>query len=446
MGSRPIRWAALVAGAFAAIPCVASADPSASTQWTPALAAWGQGPTSPGTAASAPLLQGALATVAAVDPNPAAQQPPVVRTTNEAAPDDETQHWVPSLAAINRIIGLEAEGSVNSTSLVRLGVTSHPLQTIPHVPPFVCPPRTPTCSTPKEPAPTTTSFQTRSVAQLVVGTGAGAAPSLPAASSALMLTPAMLGSVEVMTPGLQSLPGRPRLFAHGDAGPSFSFQWSVAKQGAPAKMGSMTQPLGTSEGRIDGQGSETQSQLDTWVYGAGLGAAFTFNLGERRLRIKPSAEYTQYDTTVTGALNRAYTIDNGRSATNNSGPAVQNFFPGTYPEYPSLPVQFLPVVVSASKTQTYHGIGPGLELEMDAARAGPIMLALFLQGQAYYMLDNNDVTFTGRTTLTDPHVQPNPQTVDAQFSYHQHTWTYSGGLGLRFRWNPEPGWSWTSPQ
>jgi hypothetical protein len=286
-----------------------------------------------------------------------------------------------------------------------------------------------------------------------------------------MLTPAMLGSLEVMTPALQSLPGQPRLFAHGDAGPSFSFDWSVAKQGVPSKMGPMSQPFGTNELRVDGQGSQTQAQMDTWVYGGGLGTAFTFHLGERRLRIKPSAEYTQYDISLFGALNRAYTIDTGRGATANNNPAngapaipntsngsnAQSWFPngactpgpgctGRYPEFSTLNAQFLPVVISASKTQTYRGIGPGLELEMDAARAGPIMLALFLQGQAYYQLNSGTTSFSGSTTLTDPHVQPNPTTVDAQFSYHQPSWSFSGGMGLRFRWNPEPGWSWTSPQ
>ena len=53
-----------------------------------------------------------------------------------------------------------------------------------------------------------------------------------ASGSDLLATPYVGGSLEIMTPGLGFVPGRPRFFVHGDASVSFGFTRDVAKDGA----------------------------------------------------------------------------------------------------------------------------------------------------------------------------------------------------------------------
>jgi hypothetical protein len=97
-----------------------------------------------------------------------------------------------------------------------------------------------------------------------------------------------------------------------------------------------------------------------------------------------------------------------------------------------------PITVRARDTQVFNGIGAGLELEMDAARAGPVMLSLFLGGQTYKMLGDLDVNLVGTSVVpAQPPYTTTDQTVSANFDFHIHSWSYRGGVGLRFRWLPE---------
>jgi hypothetical protein len=107
------------------------------------------------------------------------------------------------------------------------------------------------------------------------------------------------------------------------------------------------------------------------------------------------------------------------------------------------PAVYLPTIELASEdTLTTYGIGPGLELEMDAARAGPFVLSVFLGGQAYRMLGDRDVNLMDSAMVDVPDQNPNTpatQEVSAKWDFHKHAWSYRGGLGLRFRWLPEGG-------
>ena len=86
--------------------------------------------------------------------------------------------------------------------------------------------------------------------------------------------------------------------------------------------------------------------------------------------------------------------------------------------------------MQGSGKKTYHGIGPGLEVELDTARAGPFMLTIFLSGQAYKILGDRVVSFTG--SFSDVY---RDETADWRFE--KAAWSYRAGVGLRFRWLPE---------
>jgi hypothetical protein len=248
----------------------------------------------------------------------------------------------------------------------------------------------------------------------------------PASGDDLMVSPFVGASAELMTPGLSHVPGRPRLFLHGDVLPHFASSRDVAKEGAPGELALPDAPAGQPDPTVTdigilGQGSKTSVDLKPLVIAAGAGIAFTVDAWGRRLRIKPSAEYLREDLEVSGVVKRAINLPP------DGGNELEDF---------------LLIELRGSQQKTYHGIGPGLELEMDAARAGPFMLSLFLSGRAYRMLGDLGVTLTDSTEISDPDPPPpgpriKTQTVSADWTFEKAAWSYQGGVGLRFRWLPE---------
>jgi hypothetical protein len=227
----------------------------------------------------------------------------------------------------------------------------------------------------------------------------------------LMVTPFVVGSLELMTPGLTSVPGRPRLFVHGDAGGSFAFTRNVAKEGVPGDfelLGDFRPTEVVTESNIGGQGSATTAEVKPLLLSAGAGVAFTLEPWERRLRIKPSVEYLREEIEVTGVVRRAVAIvDNPRA--------------GEFPD------GFRLIELSGGEKRAFHGIGPGLEVEMDTLRAGPFMLSVYVASQAYAFLGDLEVAFS----------DTNEDGETANWSFEKKRWGFRAGVGLRFRWLPE---------
>jgi hypothetical protein len=268
-----------------------------------------------------------------------------------------------------------------------------------------------------------------------VSSGPVLGPRLPTTPSAEIRPPADGGdlimasfvamSLEVMSPALTQSFGKPRFFVHGDAAPSFAFTRTLAREGAPAScafadpipaecapppLNSNANPA-VSEPTVLGQGSETSAEVKTWLFSGGAGVAFTVPVGERRIRIKPSVEYMQEEVEVEGTVHRAI-----RTGT----PAPQAPFPdGILPRYRG-------IVLSGSDSMTLHGIGPGLEIEMDTRRAGPFLLSLFVSGQAYKFLGKREISFSDSNEYGET----------AEWNYEHHSWSYRGGVGMRFRFLP----------
>ena len=478
MRDGPARWRAAWLTFFAcALPWKALGEPEAGAEgWVPALAAFGEAFARANRSDPIAALHLAVADAPAgptSDPRSgvAADDPaPTLQTR------DETERWVPSFGFFSGVLAQNAEGSA-ATSNITYRQTSY-----------------------------FRSFQSQTIQTEPL--------QAMASNDDIFVTPYVGLSTELMTPGLQDVPGRPRLFMHGDASVSFSPTRFVAMLGVPEgsvavppavrrpytdgrsfinaagqvcapstsgcmrnpnagqpvdRMGNLITnpanyvyattdpapvpgdaPPATSGVSIDGQGSSTTGTVKTLVVSSGFGPAFTVPVGERRLRIKPSLEYFREEMEVEGLASRAIQTNTGRTTP-----------PCTYPTCnPNSPPPSLPTAVYAhfvtpatvlqgSETKTYYGIGPGLEVEMDAARAGPLLLAVYLSGQAYRLLGDLDIDFDATTTLTDPALNPNPGptspcgptagqcTVSAKWTFHPHAWTYRGGVGLRFRWLPE---------
>ena len=228
-----------------------------------------------------------------------------------------------------------------------------------------------------------------------------------AADSTRALLPYVSLDGELMTPALTLLPGRPRLFIHGGAGVAFDSDRRLALEGNPGPLVFPSISGLTPIAAVKGQGSSTRSKLEPLLVTAGAGLSFEFSLWGRALRLKPSFEYFRQEMKITSLLSSAETLQ-----PNGICPCRS-------------------VSLAATDKQVSHGIGPGLELELDAARAGPVALTLFVSTQAYRLLNGRTLHAHREGTWTTG--QPASVTGEARLA----PWVYRAGVGLRLRWAPE---------
>lgn len=237
------------------------------------------------------------------------------------------------------------------------------------------------------------------------GHGAVASTVRPSATgSETLISPWLGGSLELMSPAWDPLGGRTRFFVHGGLGANFGFKRDLAKEGAPGAFNAPDIPGITDDTLVQGQGSVTDAQPTGLVVTAGAGLSITIETERRRFRIKPSLEYLLEEVGVGGRVHRA-TLDD-----------------------PSVP-SFNFIVITGNEKKYFHGLGPGLEVEADIARAGPVLVALLASGSAFRILGDRDVQFSS-TDATG--------TESATWSYRKDAWSYRAHVGLRFRWVPDP--------
>jgi hypothetical protein len=223
-------------------------------------------------------------------------------------------------------------------------------------------------------------------------------------------------SAELATPALPTAAGRPRLFIHADASFSFDSQEAVANEGSPGPLEEKGPPSNPSQpppvSAVTGQGSAVKVEAQPLVISAGAGFAFALEAWQRAFRIKPSVEWLWQEDRVTGQVGVAESIAD--------------------PGNPQGQCPCRKVLVESSRSHDFHGIGPGLEIEMDAARAGPWMLSLYASGQAHHILGDRTVELTGTGRFDD-----GSRDVSFASSYEREPWRFRAGIGLRFRWVPE---------
>lgn len=219
------------------------------------------------------------------------------------------------------------------------------------------------------------------------------------------ISPFVVGSLEIMSPRLVDGFARPRAFAHVDVGGLFSIEKDVAKEGAPKAFDAPTTgPINTDE-LISGQGSVTRADPDPFLLMAGAGVAFSWDVGEKRIRVKPSFEYMREAMTVSGLVHRGFVLV--------PDPPVYDF-----------------VELKASRDVVFHGFGPGLEVEADIARWSSLLVGVGASVQYYWVLSDRNVVLTDETQT-----QQNG-TAAAQWRYFRGLHTVRAGVGMRFRWAP----------
>jgi hypothetical protein len=267
-------------------------------------------------------------------------------------------------------------------------------------------------------------------------------PLRPASDDNDLAIAAFVGAnLEVMSPALP-VPTRPRLFLSGEILPTFAAKRDVAGEGDPgcvrgpepgdpcASSEDPLNPRDTPFGQdsANGQGSVVSTDYHTLTFGANLGVAFPAQVGKRRLRIKPSFGWLSYEAKVSGQVVDATCV--GLDTTKNPPEPtdwctnVLNRGTGSLRE----------TNLTGSDTRRFHAIGPGLDVEMDTGRFGPLGTSIFIGGHAYRTLGDRTVTVTQTQVYGNDGLPLANQAVSARWEVDFNAWMFRAGVGLRLQW------------
>jgi hypothetical protein len=232
------------------------------------------------------------------------------------------------------------------------------------------------------------------------------------------VSPFVGGVLELMAPAF-SIPTRPRLFVSGEILPTFASDRDVAIEGDPGcirgpRPGAPCTRTGGApypESAANGEGSKTSAEIDTVVFGASLGVAFPLQVGKRQIRIKPSVGWINYEVDTEGLVVSA-----------NCGTGVDPLCTSD---------SLRETTLSASDSKRFNGFGPGLDVEMDTGRYGPLGTSLFLGGRAYAIVDDRKISFSTEEIFDDP---AGMDRAVGQFEVEVDRWIYRAHVGLRVHW------------
>jgi hypothetical protein len=273
------------------------------------------------------------------------------------------------------------------------------------------------------------------------------------------VSPFIGGAIELMTPAMMR---RFRLFGAVEVLPTFAPERTLTHEGLPSRIrgpqigsvlaqclspgedcednkhfttgapGTQSGPRGDRDafgkGEANGQGMQMSVQLDQLAYGAKAGFSVAFQYRGHELRIKPSVGWIHYKIGAKG-----YMVDPTCKALAPPPPGnsictnTYDFFTGAIRQTGQLRESIL----SAHDSGVFDGVGPGVDLEMQAGRFGPIGTALFLGGQAYYLPGDRDIDFQATRGFSDFFGN---DTNTAQWNVRVAPWIYRIGLGVRFQW------------
>jgi len=261
----------------------------------------------------------------------------------------------------------------------------------------------------------------------------------------LAVSPFVGGSLELMTPALP-IPTRPRLFLSGEFLPTFAISRKLVQDGEPdcvrgpelnapcaadeiadAKENGVTRVNPFGEDEANGRGQFVTAEVQMPVWSASVGVAFPVEFRERQLRIKPSFGWINYEVEAEGlvveAMCREYIDIFGDPTTQCTDIRPTPGFPeeGFLRE----------VTLNANASQRFNGIGPGLDVEMDTGRFGPIGSSVFLGARAYYILGDRSFSFGTSEAYDD---EFGMDTAVANFEVEVAPWIVRASVGIRFQW------------
>jgi hypothetical protein len=241
-------------------------------------------------------------------------------------------------------------------------------------------------------------------------------------------------SLELMSPALP-IPTRPRFFVSAEILPTFGADRDLALDGDPncvrgplpndpcASEEDGTRRRLYDEEAINGEGSKTTATVDTLAFGATAGIAFPLQFGERQIRIKPLIGWINYKVEAEGlVVDAECPAENPLFGCTAYTPNLNN---------PPIPGFLREVTLTGKESKRFNGIGPGLDVEVDTARVGPVGAAIFLGARAYYVPGDRRITFGTTETFDD--VFGN-DVAFGNFEVKVDPWIYQAHIGIRFLW------------
>jgi len=271
-----------------------------------------------------------------------------------------------------------------------------------------------------------------------------------ASGSDLFVTPYVGGAFQILSPTIELFPGRPRFFATAEAAYLFGVSRDVAVEGDAGIIGYPTslppeeRPF-VSSPALTGKGSRVTAEIQPLGLSASLGLAFPLDVLGRRLWVKPLAGWYRYkvdlDTVVVGGYKEQ---------------CPTRPCPADAPEQ-----NFRAIELGDSGSETFNSLGPGLELDLETGRFGPIGTSLYLGLYSYRVLGNRKLEFedslfySALGGLDPPCPFPNPTSspqtcgpadgvgggpfgradeYKAKWSWKAAAWIFRTGIGFRFHW------------
>jgi len=334
----------------------------------------------------------------------------VAAPATASEPADEADHWAPSVAIFFDALGQKLEGAVSTGPVLGPPLDPFDAEQDALANGNGCVVRTGTEANPVFTRTGNLCDTARANPTQILADDEGDDTSV---------APLVGASLELMTPSPFDGWLRPRLFLHGDGAAAFSFERNTAGIEGPK---AFALPPGIipvddenpaldqlNELSIVGQGSRSRIQVKRLVWSGGAGIALSFDVLGRRLRVKPSFEYLRQELDLIGIVHRAVKLQQD-------------------PEVSIVDLQhFRLLSLTQQEQRSYHGIGPGLELEVDAARLGPFVSSVYLMGRGYHLLGDLETTLS----------QTNEFGETATWTFRPERWVWRGGVGFRFRWLPE---------
>jgi len=252
------------------------------------------------------------------------------------------------------------------------------------------------------------------------------APLRPSDSGEDAVVAPLIGvGLELLTPRVD-LPGGPRFFVESDLDFLFDSVHNIAIEGDASRVrlpDTAAGPTSISSIGLNGTGSRTSSDINRLAFGAGLGAAFPFEFRGRQLWIKPSIGWYRSSITVDGRVVGGLQDGAPASGLPEFGPQIRE------------------IILTGRQRLTLDGIGPGLELELEAGRFGPLGLTVFGNMNTYRILGDRDAAFSD--VETKPALPPVPggnpnglpaDTYTASWRFSVSPWLFRGSVGIRFQW------------
>lgn len=238
-------------------------------------------------------------------------------------------------------------------------------------------------------------------------------------------------SVGLATPELPWMPIPTRFFVRADVSGSVDEKESLATESNP---GNPLLDVGANleGGPVDGilgTGTTLRVQAEPLILSGGTGFSFETRVGDRAVRIKPSAEWMYQRDEL--ALRFA---------------DIESVGPN-----PDVCQPCRATSIDVQTTKGFHSVGPGIEVDVDAGRAGAFSFSVFTQFRALRILGDREAAlegtgswFTrtvdrvdGQTVITS--ISPDTSRADttATARYRREPWSYFAAAGVRIFWDPE---------